>query len=164
MQQFTEILSRASAAIGKEYFLLPISGTSSVYRERVYCYELYHQMRPLWLSDSLYRLNGEIDKSAHPYFRKSRKQPKPDFLVHEPGTNNNYAVIEVKSAPGASSSGICKDLQTLSDFKNLGYQRAIYLIYGAGGAPADAIDGARVKRLELWLHPGAGKPAFRQSL
>jgi len=43
MEQLTHILQDATAAIGREYFLLPIHGADPVYRERVYCYELYHQ-------------------------------------------------------------------------------------------------------------------------
>jgi hypothetical protein len=48
MEELDKILQRATASIGREYFLLPIHGAPPVYRERVYCYELYHQMRLLW--------------------------------------------------------------------------------------------------------------------
>ena len=40
MEQLTQILQDATAAIGQEYFLLPIHGADPVYRERVYCYEI----------------------------------------------------------------------------------------------------------------------------
>jgi hypothetical protein len=69
MEWFTGILHEATARIAPEYFLLPVYGGPSVYRERVYCYELYHQIRLLWPGDCPYRLNGEVDKRAHPYFR-----------------------------------------------------------------------------------------------
>src|ERR1700685_2056549 len=69
MEQFTQILRDTTAAIPPEYFLLPIHGGDPVYRERVYCYEFYHQMRRLWPADSLDRLNGEVDKRSHPYFQ-----------------------------------------------------------------------------------------------
>ena len=49
MEQLTDILRQATAAIGRDYFLLPIHGAAPVYRERVYCYELYHQMRLRWI-------------------------------------------------------------------------------------------------------------------
>jgi len=52
MEQFTQIFRDATAAIPPEYFLLPIHGADPVYRERVYCYELYHQMRGLWPAES----------------------------------------------------------------------------------------------------------------
>ncbi len=157
MEELTQILRDATAAIGAEYFLLPIHGAGAVYRERVYCYELYHQMRLRWPADCVYRLNGEVDKIGHPYFQDGAA-PKPDLLVHQPGHRNNYAIIEVKSSP-AAADGIRKDLHTLSVFKNAcGYQRAIYLLYGAG--PDDIL--ARVQELgvdvphlapiELWVH------------
>jgi len=164
METFTQIFRTATAAIAPEYFLLPIHGAESVYRERVYCYELYHQMRTLWPADSLYRLNGEADKRAHPYF-EDWGAPKPDFLVHQPGTSENYAVMEVK-ASHAVAHGIDKDLRTLEFFRNgIGYTRAIYLIFGA-----DALRvGERVRQhagdlvrngvFELWVHPVVGTEA-----
>lgn len=83
MEQLTDILRQATAAIGREYFLLPIHGGGPVYRERVYCYELYYQMRRRWLEDSPYRLNGEVDKRSYPNFPDlGPGEPKPDLLVH----------------------------------------------------------------------------------
>lgn len=163
MELFTQILQEATAGIAPGYFLLPIHGAPSVYRERVYCYELYHQIRLLWPRDCPYCLNGEVDKRAHPYFQDSGA-PKPDLLVHEPGTGNNYAVIEVKSCR-ASDAGIQKDLETLTRFRTeIGYERAIYLIYGeeAAGTVAVVRKYADVVQapIELCLHPAAGKPAF----
>ncbi|MGA3091807.1 MAG: hypothetical protein ABSD75_24630 [Terriglobales bacterium] len=164
MEQFTQILREATAAIPPEYFLLPIHGGDSVYRERVYCYEFYHQMRRLWPPDCPYRLNGEVDKRSHPYLQDGG-QPKPDLLVHQPGTGENYAVIEVKSSRAAARE-IDKDLGTLTLFMNrLGYHRAIYLIYGAE-APDAAVRvhecAARFQQIapfELWLHSTVGTPA-----
>lgn len=86
MHELDDILRQATAAIGGEYFLLPIHGADPVQRERVYCYELYHQMRLRWPPPEAchYRLNGEIDKGGHPYFRNQRGKPKPDLLVPSP--------------------------------------------------------------------------------
>src|SRR5580704_3002684 len=122
MEQLDDILQQATAAIGREYFLLSIHGADPVHRERVYCYELYHQMRLRWPAPdySPYRLNGEIDKGGHPYFKNERGSPKPDLLVHVPGTGDNHAVIEVKSSR-AKAKEIRKDLRTLSRFANFGY-------------------------------------------
>jgi hypothetical protein len=160
MEQFTQILQDATAAIEPEYFLLPIHGAPSVYRERVYCYELYHQMRLLWPQPCPYRLNGEVDKSAHPYFQDGG-EPKPDFLVHQPGTGRNHAVIEVKPCR-AAAAGIRKDIETLMRFRTeIGYERAIYVLYGG-----DAADVARRHAtaipdvIELWVHPAARTLAF----
>jgi hypothetical protein len=164
MEQFTQIFRDATAAIPPEYFLLPIHGGDPVYRERVYCYELYHQMRRLWPADSPYRLNGEVDKRSHPYFQDGG-QPKPDLLVHQPGTGENYGVIEVKSSRVVARD-IDKDLATLTLFMHgLGYQRAIYLVYGAeapGAADRVHERAARLQAIapfELWLHTTAGTGA-----
>lgn len=159
MRELSEILQQATAAIDQEYFLLPIHGADSVHRERVYCYELYHQMRLRWPATA-YRLNGEIDKGGHPYFRGEPGKPKPDLLVHVPGTGDNHAVIEVKSSR-ASAREIRKDLATLTRFMNLGYRRAIYLIYG-NEAVLRRIErcGADIGLpIEVWFHPVATAPA-----
>ena len=37
MAQLDDILQQATAAIVREYFLLPIHGADPVHRERVYC-------------------------------------------------------------------------------------------------------------------------------
>jgi hypothetical protein len=164
MEQLTRILQEATEAIGEEYFLLPIHGADPVYRERVYCYELYHQMRLRWPDGCVYRLNGEVDKIGHPYFQDGGA-PKPDLLVHQSGYGNNYAIVEVKSC-GVSAAGLRKDVNTLSRFgSEFGYQRAIYLIYGPGpdqmlarvqecaaGIPHQAV-------IELWLHATPNAPA-----
>jgi hypothetical protein len=164
MHELDEILQQATAAIGREYFLLPVHGADPVHRERVYCYELYHQMRLHWPAPANcpYRLNGEIDKGGHPYFRNDRSKPKPDLLVHVPGAGDNYAVIEVKSSR-ARAHGIRKDLRTLCRFANYGYRRAIYLVYGAE-AVLERIQecaGDVAVTIEVWFHPVVSAPAVR---
>jgi hypothetical protein len=164
MHELDEILQQATAAIGREYFLLPIHGADPVHRERVYCYELYHQMRLRWPTPANcpYRLNGEIDKGGHPYFRNDRGKPKPDLLVHVPGAGDNHAVIEVKSSR-ASAHGIRKDLGTLCRFATFGYRRAIYLVYGAE-AVLERIQecaGDLAVPVEAWFHPAVSTPAAR---
>src|SRR5438105_4632194 len=100
MQELTSLLETATAAIEPSYFRLPIDGGDSVYRERVYCYELYHQMRSRWPRHCSFSINGEIDKAAHPILRLlGADRTKPDLLVHQPGSMaGNYAILEVKSA------------------------------------------------------------------
>lgn len=167
MIELTSIIQDATASISSSYFILNIDGGDPICRERVYCYELYHQMRLRWPDGTHYYLNGEIDKAAHPKLRDlGADHTKPDLLVHRPGyMSGNYAIIEVKS-PEASSAGIKKDLKTLSLYKTrVSYQRAIYLIYGYEAASI----GERVIQLakrvqdleviELWLHKNPGEPA-----
>lgn len=44
MQELPDLLIRATKAIEGGYFHLALAGGTPVYRERVYCYELYHQL------------------------------------------------------------------------------------------------------------------------
>lgn len=168
MHEFDEILKKATAGVGSEFFYLEIADGDPVFRERVYCYELYHQMRKRWPVGSPYFLNGEIDKRAHPILRAlGIDGKKPDFLIHTPGEmNNNYAIIEVKHSLKEKSE-IRKDIETLSKFVHeVEYKRAIYLIFGRSATPdgADKIKAIVEERndpvqIELWLHAVAGRSA-----
>jgi len=168
MEELSEIIGNATRSIEPAYFRLTIAGGDPIYRERVYCYELYHQMRVNWPTRTPYYLNGEVDKAAHPILTGlGIGLAKPDLLVHQPGyMTGNHAVIEVKHSQG-TEAGLKKDLETLSLFVNkVGYQRAILLIYGdeASEEIVGAIGrlAARVKelgRIELWLHQVVGRAA-----
>ncbi len=166
MEQFQALLAEAAVHIAPEYFLLPIHNADARYRERVYCYELYHQLRSQWPHHSPFFLNGEVDKSAHPYFGPGPGAPKPDFIVHIPGTGNNYAVVEVKSRL-VDGEGIRDDVQKLVQFRELGYQRALYLFYGMGAAEAvhrvgaAGVPGEQMNAFEIWVHPHVGSAATR---
>jgi hypothetical protein len=169
LQELTGIIESATTAIPAEYFRLPIDGGDPIYRERVYCYELYHQMRTIWPKDTPFYLNGEIDKAAHPILATlGAAYAKPDLLVHQPGyMKGNHAIIEIKSAR-PQVAGIRKDLSTLSLFRNaVGYRRAIYILYGE--EVGDALLGrilraaetiVELSPIELWFHVEAGAPAF----
>lgn len=160
MNELTAIIEDATARIGPGYFLINIDGGDPIYRERAYCYELYHQMRLRWPAHTDFCLNGEIDKAAHPILRTlGADRAKPDLLVHQPGYMKcNHAIVEVKS-PEADARGIRKDLETLSLFKSkVSYQRAIYLIYGYEAAAVAkrvlriAGEVQDLEAIELWLH------------
>lgn len=167
MNELTDILQVATAGVEGMYFHLKIDGGDSVFRERVYCYELYHQMRSNWPPESHYLLNGELDKSAHPILRGLRADhSKPDLLVHTPGAMaGNYAIIEVKHSTAAD--GIRKDLKTLDLFvRKVGYRRAIYLLYGheanvRGVRRIEEVanDFEDLVPIEIWLHSEVGQPA-----
>ena len=118
MERLNRIFGRATKAIGPGYFQLNVDGGDPIYRERVYCYELYHQMRTRWPRDTEFYLNGEIDKAAHPILMHlgDAAKAKPDLLVHRPGyMTGNHAIIEVKHC-NAGNDGIRSDLRKLSLF------------------------------------------------
>jgi len=117
--------------VDKHYFQLPVAGEESpTFRERVYCYELYHNLRNV-LGDAFpYKLDGEVDKTGHPVIPGKKK---PDFIVHIPGEmEHNLAVIEVKpvTVNGQDLEHDLKKLVWLLDHGN--YFRTIMLIYGDG--------------------------------
>ena len=129
---FLDLFLRATINIEEHYFQLPVAEIEKpVYRERVYCYELYHRIREQTPADFRYKLDGELDKTGHPLIQNVCGKVKPDFLIHERGMmNRNLVAIEVKPIR-ASIYGIKKDVKTLCCFlENAMYFRAIYLIYG----------------------------------
>lgn len=128
--RFNSALECAVLAIDQFYFLVPRANSKSVYRERVYCYELYHQLK-LQLKkmkfSSEYSLNGELDKVG----TKSLKGKKPDFIFHQPGDDyHNLLTMEVKSSRYDVAS-FCDDIRKLKFFqKEKDYFGGIMLIYG----------------------------------
>ncbi len=132
---FMKCLIEAGTKIDSHYFQLPVAGCDKpALLERVYCYELYHQLRCILKNDFLYTLDAEVDKTSNPTIRFELGRIKPDFIVHVPGKmNGNLAVIEVKSIK-AYPYQIRKDLEKLKGFLGLDraeYYKAIILIYGS---------------------------------
>jgi hypothetical protein len=168
MNELDSILQRATDAIEAGYFQLRVAGADAqIYRERVYCYELYHQMRLFWPKEGYpFVLNGEVDKSGHRILGPRGVGGIPDFLVHRPGDmKGNHAIIEVK-APTARDRQIKIDLDKLRRFvRGAEYERAIYLIYGteAERLIERICEMARstpgLAPIELWLHRQVGEPA-----
>ena len=133
-QEFFKCLIEALQNIESHYFQLRFAGNDELkYRERVYCYELYHQLRLLLGVDFSYKLDGELDKAGHVII-KGRK--KPDFVVHIPGQmEKNLVVMEVKSllAIQRDIEELIEDIEKLERFiaSPVNYYRAIMLIYGS---------------------------------
>jgi hypothetical protein len=138
LKKFLQMLRTATERIEEHYFRLPVADGDQVYRERVYCYELYHQLRCRWNNFS-FRLCGEVDKSNHKWFREGPySRAKPDLLVHNPGSMDemdNLAVIEVKYYK--KDVRFKHDLKKLTWFcKNAKYLRGIFLVYGEAAEEA----------------------------
>ncbi len=174
---FRELLRCATAEMEAEYLQLPVAEKEErIYRERIYCYELYHQLRNLWpesLSD--YSLAGEVDKAGHPLIRNNQLDwVKPDLLVHVPGNmENNLVVLELKPLNG-ERKGFAKDLRTLTAFRRrASYAQAIHLTYSCEpGHDGEIVskahqlqreDPSRISldEIEVWYHPGSGSEALR---
>lgn len=130
------------------YINIPILNNgkkTKIHRERVYCYELYHQLRCQLskIYDKDYFLFGEEDKRG--IYKKYELNKIPDFIFHIPGSNNNIVIIEVKSIT-AKRDGILKDFYKIRDFiKHNNYKYGILLFFGEGnGQIPDVID--KIKR------------------
>jgi hypothetical protein len=159
MDWLDRIIVKATKAIPESYFHLKVHDSSPVWRERVYCYELYHQMRLCWPDNCQYVLTGELDKNGHPFFKEQGASPIiPDFLVHIPGKMANLAAIEVKSKQ-ARLTGVDKDVTNLRFLRDMmGYNKTIQLVFGS---PRPNAHRNFPNDIELWHHAEAGTPAER---
>lgn len=129
-REYIELIKHALSQVEAEYFNLVTTYDSvGIVRERVFCYEFYHQMRLLLRDRCDISLNGEIDKRGHRDF-KQEHQKNPDFVFHSPGTHeNNTIVVEVKVKLD-DREGVLKDFQTLCTFVNeYQYKVGIFIIY-----------------------------------
>jgi tRNA(Leu) C34 or U34 (ribose-2'-O)-methylase TrmL len=118
------------------YINIPILNNESkkiiIHRERVYCYELYHQLRCQLnkIHDRNYFLFGEEDKRG--IYKKDELNKIPDFIIHIPGSNYNFAIVEVKSIM-AKTHDIIKDYNKIKDFiRYNNYKYGILLLFGEG--------------------------------
>jgi hypothetical protein len=161
------LLANAAAGVSTDYFLLPVASSTgrsslSVYRERVYAYELYHQLRARW-PKWRYSLAGEVDKTGHPLIRgESLDGAKPDLLVHVPGRmDGNLLVVEIKSLPAARTA-IERDFLKLRAFLDVGYRQAIMLTFGGSvdllgtAVRRSALLAGPQSEIETWHHAKAG--------
>lgn len=121
---------------------------SGIVRERVFCYEFYHQVRLLMTDDFPISLNGEIDKRGHPDF-KTKDRKNPDFVFHIPGKHEgNTIVIEVKGRLDYPEREILGDFKTLLTFvKNYNYQSGIFILYNNSYAKLLETHGEALRRL-----------------
>jgi len=155
-----EALRAATANISDNYFLLPIAGMEyPLKRERVYCYELYHQLR-LVLAQSDLVLTGEPDKKRHPAFDGER-HPNPDLILHVPGSHkHNSSVVEVECEPKLHH--LKKDLGNLKQMQTKGYGELVLLLFAIESVPwarlgrAAELNGFALSNIIVLLHKHAG--------
>ena len=164
VKELTSIIEDATSAIDRTYWRLPVDGGDPIYRERVYSYELYHQMRKRWPEHCPWVLNGEVDKSGHPLLLPLGADGTiPDLLVHRPGSMaGNHAIIEVKPVT-ARPNRLLDDIKKLCVYRSkVRYQRAILLVYGDGAdtCARNLCGGAdQHPAIELWAHHALSQPA-----
>ncbi|WP_090138396.1 hypothetical protein [Limnohabitans sp. DM1] len=170
MNKFYDILVAATENISRQYFSTKIivdDYIKSVYRERIYCYELYHQIRLKLKCDLTMGFYGEYDKSGSSlYERSALNRIKPDFLIHSPGNvEENLLAMEVKSSD-AKRRDIKSDINKLIKLKEShNFKFCIYLIYGdnaleKGGAAAEFVGDKFKSEIKIFIHRKAGERAF----
>lgn len=161
-EDFIDCLKKAGKNMKDEhYFQLEVAESEDYFfRERVYCYELYHHLRNVLAEDFPYKLDGEVDKGGHPIIHSYQ----PDFIVHKPGNMKNLAVIEVKPLTVKNHlKRLDHDLRKLKYFRcdDPDYKYPIMLIYGDGRSELSKKIISRISKfgekiLLLW-HSGPGK-------
>ena len=127
---YVSLVVDALQNVDVEYFEIKQTKTKSTKkRERVFCYELYHQMRKLQKQNKHLDLtiNGEINKAGHLVIKENFD---PDFVIHRQGSmGDNHAVIEVKTTK--NKRGIIKDFETIKCMVHCyNYKIGIFLITG----------------------------------
>lgn len=125
---YVSLVVDALQNVQNEYFeIKQTEKKSTKKRERVFCYELYHQMRKLQERNKHLDLtiNGEINKAGHLVIKENFD---PDFVIHKQGVmENNHAVIEVKTSK--RKKGILKDFETIKCMVDCyDYKIGIFLI------------------------------------
>lgn len=109
-------------------------GENTIQRERVFCGELYHQMR-MRFDEFPYQINIEPDKKRHPIIEQQCGSVNPDLIIHRMGemtSESNLAVIEVKRSDGNLTDGIVKDMETINCMTTIqnGYYGGVIIIFG----------------------------------
>jgi hypothetical protein len=130
IREYVDLVKHALTRIAPHYFRLPTTYMrTGIVRERLFCYELYHQIRSSMLPHHELSLHGEIDKRGHADFAEEDRV-NPDFVFHVAGTHfRNTLVIEVKGTD-RYREGILKDFKTILNFINIyGYRAGIFILY-----------------------------------
>ena len=127
---YVKLVYDAMRNVSKEFFEIEIAkGIEEKRRERVYCYELYHQIRSLQEKNNLndFTVNAEIDKRGHSIITENFN---PDIVIHQQGDMVNYIVVEVKVTLNAE--GIAKDFNTIiTMLEKYKYQYGIFILTGS---------------------------------
>ena len=128
---YLELIKSSLICIEPGYFRLATTyEPSGIVRERVFCYELYHQIRSKMNHRHTLSLNGEIDKRGHVDFKPEHRK-NPDFVFHIPGEHEgNTLIIEVKGRLDYGPESITGDLQNILTFINCyRYRAGIFILY-----------------------------------
>lgn len=135
-EHFREILCSSIIGIGQCYFEVKRKNELAVQRERVYCYELYHQLRQNLGDDFRYTLHAEIDKRGQQIvWKRVGNYTNPDFVVHIPGAGLGkefqLVVMEVKASSRLDAENLKQDIDKLRVYiEEVEYYKGAFLVFG----------------------------------
>ena len=127
---FIEQITEAVGMVSENYWKIVRAGGDIAYRERVFCYELYHCLRKMQEESKFYQkfesINAEIDKRGD---RNFSVEYNPDIVFHTQGINGqNACAVEVKVRLD-DISGILKDFASLHDLvAKHEYKEGVFLL------------------------------------
>lgn len=131
-KKYLDLLIEAVACVDNEYIDIYTKRDEVEFikhYERIFCYELYHQIRRLQKKLNLndYVIWGEPLKS---YFEYIEDGKMPDFLFHKPRIDDNLLIVEVKMK-NSLDSGIDDDFKKIENYleKN-NYQIGVFICIG----------------------------------
>lgn len=165
---FYKVLLKCIRSIDEKYFTIERYEADAVLRERVYCYELYHQLRCNLPEDFPYTVHGELDKQKHHFIINLLGERRvPDFLIHKPGSMDeaaNLVIIEVKTAE-CPLEDAKKDLTKMEEFiSKAKYHYGVFLRFGEHlKAPQAKVNDERIVLLHH-KRPGELPELIGQSL
>src|SRR5437867_1930215 len=85
VEYFLNNLASAASRINSTYWTLSVAQGEPKVLERVYAYELYHQMRLLLDDSAALALHPEVSKIGHPCRDPEIVRARiPDFIFHVP--------------------------------------------------------------------------------
>lgn len=129
----SDLLKIAMRLVPSEYVDVPIKTLAPAHAhkkhlERVYAYELYHQLRKCVPKGI--QVFGEPVKSDRSLYYNTRRIP--DLIIHKAGTDCNLAIIEIKSAKNLKRDGLKKDAETAKLFRDVPfkYLEAFFVCFG----------------------------------
>ena len=138
MKDILELLIEGIKQVSRDYYSCEDISHKTQYAERVFCYELYHQLRNLMPNFAVdWRIDGEITKYLtcfKDYGLKLKDENKkkviPDLVIHEGQhtTTNDHLVIEVKNSPNKiEMTGDIVKLLNYVDEGKFNYSCGVYL-------------------------------------
>jgi hypothetical protein len=103
-----------------------------IWFERLFAYELYHQLRVIWDKTPLLRKQCAIQAEVRKKYQNIGLDAMPDLIFHLPNSKENFVVVEIKLI-GRNLSQITRDLNKLlqiRDNRYLEYKCVVEILIG----------------------------------